>query len=491
MQTPSKIDKALRIIKNSIAMLASATIAKGGGLIVAVLVARYLGAAAFGLFAVIQSMSLLLEMLLPLGQQDVIVRTVARERTAIFSHWLNASLSTLLVSLVLGAGVAIVALFKGFGADTNLALYVAAAGFPFAGLNLISQAVLQGAERMEYQAIAAFVGRVVGLLLLWMLLANGAGIWAAFAGRAVFQGISWVILSRAIWSHTRRNNWPIGFRMDITSCKKDLGIAFPFLLQKFLTEGFNRLNVMILPILFTLATVGLFNAAMQITQASSMIIQIVMLVFLPLFTRSFQQDTNKLGSLSDQMVKFMLIFIFPAIFFIAVLADKIILLLYGSGYEGAVALLQVVVWAQVFFAVDAVMKQNMIASDNEGSMVLRSALALTVNIVLTIVFGKIFGVIGVVAAVVVSSAFLLALDVIFVTRHVAKSNLIQVMGKPFICAAIAGLAALSVQGQGLIAVIVLAGIAYAACLYLFRAFSGEELSLLRQLCRRFLVRSNG
>jgi O-antigen/teichoic acid export membrane protein len=199
MQSSSKIDKAARIAKTSSAMLATATRAKGGGLFLTVLVARYLGASSLGVFAVIQAMSLLLEVMLPLGQQDVLVRTIAREQSSMLNHWVNASMTSFGVAMGVGLSLVLVACLKDFGTETTVALCVAAAGFPFAGMNLVAQAVLQGAERMEYQTLAAFTGRLIGLLLLWFLLAKGAGIWAAFASRAIFKLASLLILSRAIW----------------------------------------------------------------------------------------------------------------------------------------------------------------------------------------------------------------------------------------------------------------------------------------------------
>jgi len=381
-----------------------------------------------------------------------------------------------------------IAYLKNFGSDTTIALYVTATVLPCAGLNLVAKAVLQGAERMEYQPVAAFIGRLLGLVLLWLLLAKGAGIWAAFVGRAIFQLTSLIILSHAIWLNVKRNNWPVNWHPRIAALKKSIIIALPFLIQRFLNEGLNRLNILILPMLVTLATVGFFNAANQISQTISMIISIVMLTVLPVFTRSFKKDREKTRLLSDLTLKFILILIFPFTFFVTVAAYKIIFLLYGTGYEASVPLLQLLIWSQVFIAADSVMKQNMIASDNEGAMVRRSALVLAVNMVLTITFSKIFGGFGIAAAVVMSSALLLALDIRFVTKHISKPNLGQVIGKPFICAALAGMAAFAVKDQELIIILLLACLVYALFLFIFKVFTGEEVFVFRQLFQRFLIR---
>lgn len=490
LASSSKIDKAAKIVKNSVAMFATAAIVKGGGLIVTVLVARYLGASALGVFAVVQSIALLLEAVIPLGQQDVLVRTVARERSAMFGHWVTANISSVFSSLCISTGLMIVAWLMRLDAGTQTALWVAAIGFPIAGLNLIAQAILQGAEQMEHQTIAAFVGRIVGLLLLWLLLMKGAGIWAAFASRSVFLLISLIIMSRAIWRNVKRNNWPARYHPGIAACTESLKTALPFLMQRFLNDGLNRLNIIILPMLVSMTMVGFFNAANQITQTSTLIISIVMLTVLPLFSRTFQRDSEKSGLLSDQMLKFVLILIFPFTFFVTIAADKIIFMLYGTGYDLSASLLQLVIWSQVFLAADAVMKQNMIASNNENAMVSRSATGLITNVLLTVMLSKLYGVFGIAAAAVLSSAFLLSLDIWFVNKYVFKPNLLKNIGKPFICAGIAGLAAFLLRDQHLVTILLLTSSSYIILLFLLKTFSAEELSLLKQLCQRFLTRPN-
>lgn len=80
-------------------MFAASILAKGGGLIVTILVARYLGASSLGVYAVVLAVALLLEVMSPLGHQEVIIRAIARDRSQMLVHWVNASASTLLASV--------------------------------------------------------------------------------------------------------------------------------------------------------------------------------------------------------------------------------------------------------------------------------------------------------------------------------------------------------------------------------------------------------
>ena len=481
------IDTVARILKNSAAMFFAAIFIKGGGLVVTILVARYLGAAALGIYAVVLSLASLLEILAPLGQQEVIVRGLARNQSQMFSYWVNANAVTVLCALGLGIILIGIGQLMSFDKSANPAIYIAAACLPFSGLNLVAKAVLQGVERMEYQTIGAFIGRLVGLAVIWVLLEMGAGVWSAFIGSAIFQITSLIILSHAICKYAKQNDLPKEWRLSIAACQRNLSISMPFALQKFITQALIRMNIIILPMLVTLEVVGLFNAASQINQAISMMIPIVMIALLPAFSRSFKRDDGSSSLLADQTLKFLLILIFPFVFIITVGANKIILLLYGFGYEAAVPVLQLVIWSQIFIAADSVMKQNMIASDNERAMVWRSAVGVIINITLTVVLGKMYGLLGVAASVVLSSVIMLILDIDFVTRHVYRTNFAQGALKPFVCALLAGAVAFVFIGHELIILLPVTASAYVAFLFLFRTFTKEELLIIRQLFRRILA----
>jgi len=483
------VDTAAKIIKNSAALFTAAVFVKGGGLIIAVLVARYLDASSLGIYGVVFALAFLFEIITPLGQQDVLVRAIARDQSLMFSYWVNASVTTFLFGFGFGAILISFAHVTNYGAEATLAIYVAAVGLPVAGLKLIAQSVLQGLERMEYTTIAALIGQILGLIAFWILLIMGAGVWSAFFGRIIFQLASFLILSWVILQQAKQTGSMQGWHLKVDICRATLSTAMPFALQRFLTESLARINVIILPMLVTLDMVGIFSAADRVNQVGASIIPMVIISILPFFSRSFKNVQINPGILIAQTLKFLLIIVLPFAFVVTAIADKIILLLYGSGYESSVQVLQIIIWSQVFLAADLVMKQSMIANDNERAMVWRSVLAIITNVVLTITLGKTYGLIGVAIAVVVSSAFILILDISFVLRLISRTSLAQAVAKPFLCASLAGIVAFVLINQGLLILTLITAVTYAVSLLLFKAFSTEELLVMRQLFHRVLGRA--
>ena len=485
---PEKLNTATRVAKNSASLFLAAIFTRGAGLIVAALVARHLGPAALGTFAVVMGFAEIFEVITPLGQRYVVIREVARDRSRLFTCWANASLATIVSSVAMGIVLVLLIHLLRYDAAVLSSVYVVILVLPLAGLRLIAQAALQGLERMEYLTVSALIGRVLGLSVLWVLLQAGVGVVAAFVGQGVFQLSAFLVLVWAILWQGRQHGTLRDLRPDLATCQTTLRASIPFAMQRILMKALLRVNTVILPMLVTMEAVGIFDAADRIRQTSAMIIPLVTMAILPTLSRTFVADRARSVALLEKALKLLLTVIFPFVFIVAIAADKIIPLLYGPGYEAAVPVLRIVIWSQVFFVADAVLNQIMMASDNERPMVRRTALSLSVSVVLTLVLAPRYGALGVAWAAVLTRTLNLGLDAQFVVRHVLRVNLAESVGKPFLCAALSGGVALVLHGQGLYTLLLLTASSYAVLLLIFRVFSHDEWLVLRHLSGRLWQR---
>ncbi|MEX2123283.1 MAG: oligosaccharide flippase family protein [Woeseia sp.] len=476
-----RLHATARIVRNSIALFAVAAMAKGVGLIIAIIVARYLGAETLGVYAVLMALTMLFEIVAPMGQQDVLVRAVARAPGSMLRFWIESSVTTFifaaLFSLCLAAGGRALSLEP----DVMLAVDVVAISLPFGALSMVVQAVFQGLERMKFLTLATFFGRIGGLATLIVMLELGAGVYAAFVGRLVFHVLTLGILAVVLVGYARSSGAAPDWRLTPRYLAENTIAAFPFAGQRILAEAAIRSSVLVLPLLLTMHSVGLFDAADRIRQTIASIIPIVMLAIMPAFSRVFRDSRERAAELVTYTMKFLLIAIFPMAFLVAAASPAIIRLLYGSGYESSATVLQIVIWSQVFMAADMVFKQAMIGSDNEKAMLWRSAASVVLQLSLTVILTKLFGIHGAAAAIVAGAFLMAALDAWFVARHIVRIDFMATAAKPLLCAAIAGAVALALAKQNLLIVFAAAGIAYVGALFLLRAFSAGELLLMKNL----------
>ncbi|MGH8495928.1 MAG: flippase [Gammaproteobacteria bacterium] len=481
-----RVHTAARIIRNSLALFVVAAMAKGAGLIIAIIVARYLGAEALGIYAVLMALTMLCEIVAPMGQQDVLIRSVARVPASMLRLWVESGATTILFAAVFSLILAAGGRMLGLDPDVLLAVDVVALSLPIGASSMVAQAVLQGLERMKFLAVATFLGRVAGLATLIVMLEFGAGVYSAFVGRFVFHLLTLGILAVVIFRYGRSIGATTDWRFTPRYLAGATKAALPFAGQRVLAEAAIRSSVLVLPLLLSMRSVGLFDAADRLRQTIASIIPIVMLAIMPAFSRVFRDDRERAAELAEYSMKFLLIVVFPMAFLVAAAAPAIIGLLYGSGYESSATVLQIVIWSQVFMAADMVLKQAMIGSDNEKAMLWRSAVSVVLQIALTVILTRAFGIHGAAAAIVAGGVFMVALDAHFVSRHVVRMNLLSATAKPLLCAAVAGAVALALADFNLAIVFAAFGSAYLAILFLIRTFSAEELSLMRSLPRHLL-----
>jgi O-antigen/teichoic acid export membrane protein len=228
-------------------------------------------------------------------------------------------------------------------------------------------------------------------------------------------------------------------------------------------------------------TVGIFDAADRIRQTSVMIVPIVTLSILPALSRMVLVDRENATALVETALKLVQVMMLPFVFFIAISADQIIPLLYGAGYEAAIPVLRVVVWAQVFFAMEAVLSQLLIASNHEAVMVRFTAITLGFNIILLFVLVPYFSVIAAAWIILAVQALNLILDIQFISRRITSLRLIVTISKPLLCAAISGGLALIAHNYGLWIALAVYGSTYVILLWLFKVFTANELQLAHHL----------
>jgi O-antigen/teichoic acid export membrane protein len=486
--TKKRLHTAARIVRNSIALFLFAAMAKLSGLVIAIIVARYLGAEALGIYAVLIALTMILEIVAPLGQQDVLIRALARDPGSMLRQWIESSVMTVVVAALFGIVLAVGSRLYGVESGVQQSVDVVALSLPFGSMNFVTQGALQGLERLKYIGIATFVGRLVMLVVMIGLLLLGTGVVAAFIGRLLFHvvtlGIMMVAMFRLGHSTAATRDWQLSPR----NLYSRGAAALPFAVQRVLGEASMRGSLLVLPFFLSMQSVGLFDAADRVRQTLATMVPIVMLAIMPAFARTFRDDPRRGATLANYSMKFLLIAVLPMSFLIAAAAPQIVHLLYASAYDASVPVLRIVIWSQVFLSVDMILKQTMIASDNENSMMRRSAAGLLAQILLTVILVNQFGIHGVALAIVLTSIFIMVLDARFVSRFVVQLDFFGTIAKPLLCAAAAGALALTLKALHPLLIVAVAGSFYLVALFALRTFSADELMLMRSIPGHLLKR---
>ena len=416
---------ARSILRNSAALFVVGLFSKAMGLVLAVLVARFLGPDAMGLFAVLFSVTLLTENIAALGLQDLLLREVAAHPDRRRGLWRQGARLAAASGLVFCVGFLAAAWLEGDNESLRRSLIAIALGIPLATVFGVSQAVMQGMEEVLHLVWMTFLTRIVSLLWLTWALFQGAGVEAAFYSRVMF-----LLLAVALFLVVILRKSP---SEEAAPAGRLLRRALPLAANRGLAELSNRAPVLLMPALLGLHATGLFDAADRFRQTLTMAISVGITSVMPSFARSFQQADDSREALVGHTVKYTVLLIGLVAVALCVLAEPLILLLYGARFRDSILPMQVLVWAQVAISADAMLKQAMVAGHHEHVVPKIALLGTIVLAGLVVALALKLGTLGVAVAVVAGAVFTMVADLLYTNRHVVHIDVLESIGKPAIC----------------------------------------------------------
>lgn len=462
---------ARSILRNSAALFVVGLFSKAMGLVLAVLVARFLGPDAMGLFAVLFSAALLTENIATLGLQDVLLREVAASPRRRRALWLHAGRLAALSGLAFAAGFLVAAWFQAGNAPVQKSLVAIAVGLPLSTVFGVSQALLQGMEEVLHLVWMTFVARLASLAWLAWALYDGAGVEAAFISRVLF-----LVLAVALFASVILRNDAHAGREDQTDGL--LRSAIPLAANRGLTELSNRAPVLLMPGVLGLAATGIFDAADRFRQTLGMAVSVSITAVMPSFSRGFESADTGRAALVGQSIKFTVLVIGLVAIGLNVFAEPLVVLLYGPRFQGSVLLMQVLAWAHVVVAADAMVKQAMVAGRQEAAVPIRALVGTVALVVLVILLTRGLGTLGAAVAVGIAGIVTLFLDLRFTVRNVIQFDIWAALGKPFLCLGGTAVVLFALLAAPLWMRLVAAASSFLGLAVATRLLPGDERSLL-------------
>jgi PST family polysaccharide transporter len=472
--TPASVGVARGILRNAAALFMVGVFAKGAGLIISVLVARFLGPDAMGLFAVLFSVAVLIETFISLGMSDSLVRDVAAHPARAPAMYVAALKLVALISVVPVACLAAAAVLVDEHDSARASLVILACGTPFSGAFVVAQSVLQGAERVLLLTWITFAARIASLLLLVYAFFQGAGLEAAFGSRVLFHLVSLAAFSFVLLRRRRRDEAPHSARGMLTR-------AVPFAINRAIREINLRLPSLVLPGSIGLAAAGIFDAANRIRSTVSMTMSASIVGLMPALARNAGEKERESNLLVGYSLKYMCVGMSLVATAVAFLSGWIVSILYGHEFAAATLPLQLLAWTQVLNGMDAVLQQTMLARGAVAPAVRNSAIGLASQLGLLVVLSLTFGLPGAALAVLLASAMTMAIDLRHVVHNVTAIPVWRFVAAPLAAAVLVACAMLAADHASVGYRVLAAVGSWTLAVALFRVLPREELRFMWRL----------
>ncbi len=466
--------QTLAIARNTGALTLSSAVEKLLGFLFILYFARHYSVADLGKFAVVIAMVTAFHALSSMGLPELLVREISKERAKVDLYLFN-SLGVLLLSGVIGASVmAAVVWALSYPADTSRMLYIATLYLIPASFTAVIWSVFRAYERMELQAAASMGAAAFRVIASVILLAMGRDIVVLAViivlARVLASLISLILLARLRLS--------LHFRFDPSFCLDMVRASRHFYLIGVVVILFASAGPLLLSKLASERDVGLYNAADRLVQMLLLVGLAYGTSLYPAFSRGYQASASAFQRLARKALQYAWVLPLPIVVGTTVLADQIIVLIYGQHFVASAIALQILIWALIPQFLNPVLSSILFATNNEGISARVASFRLIFFVITSLLLIPGFGYVGAALATVLSFSFAAAQNYLFVHRNLLRIDLWDLASKP--TAAVGGVALflLAFKGMDVILLIPVSAILYGTSLLLTGVISREDIASL-------------
>jgi O-antigen/teichoic acid export membrane protein len=467
-----------RIIGNTFWLL----LQRAGGRILTLLLmiylARRLGSLGFGKLSFAISFTSLFLILSDLGITTLTVREVARNREKGPEYVGNTATLKLFLSIFAFLVIFISVSFINVPFDTRFVIYLIGACIIFENMGVFFGAVFQAYEEMKYIMICEIIEKVFLLSLAFVLLRLGYGL-ISVGLLYLFSGVLYCLLNMGF---VYRKFLKPRYHIDWQFWSKSLKQALPLAIVTLISMIYYHIDIVMLGKMKGEEVAGWYGVSYHLFFALATIPGAFLAAMFPVLSRLFKESGELLKKAFQKSFKVLIGAGIPASVGSFLLAEKIILFLFGPQYEHSIAALRILSFLIVFSYLNGLAGYFLISTNRQALTAKIMAATAGINIFLNIILIPRYSYIGAAYATVVSEILFLILFFLSVRREIPSIPLIEIV-KSVISSAIMGLIIIIlIQNDfNLLLIIAIGVITYSFFIWITGFIAKEEKSRLKNI----------
>ena len=443
--------------------------------------ARELGASAFGVFVFGLAFVMLVTTLANFGQDGILTREVARDHGLIHRYFTN-TLALKLALAVPALGVAI-AVAWAIGMDEKTRLVIVFLGLAtvvealiqtcFAAYQAFEQLALMPAVVLT-QRVVTTIPAIAAMVFLDADVVDVAAIYAA--GTLVAIALALVLLVKRV--ARPRLETHVRWWWRLMRIAAPLGIAGVFL------TVLLRVDTAMVAIFESDAAVGNYGAAYRLFEASLLVGWAVTAAVYPVFSRLTRASEPPVTLVYERALKLVLAPTLPLAAGALLLGDSLVRLVYGDGFGDAASVLGWLAPAIVFYPLAQISGSLLVAQNRQRTLAVVYGLGALENVLANLVLIPAFGIQGAAAGASLSQA-LIAAPLLLAARRVAGPvDVRRILSGPVIAAAASALVMYLLRDSFGVAVVAGAVVLLGVLVLFERRVYPEDASALTSLFPR-------
>lgn len=465
------------VIKNASFMLVGNLIFRLISLVIAIYLAKYLGVEDFGKYTFVFVYLSFFSILTDLGLTTILVREMSREIKNMPKMVGNAyiikiilSVFTILVSISLSSAI--------YSKEITTYVFIASFTLLFEALIAIHQTMFQTTLKMKYHITAKLTFKIISAILI-LCIVNMHGSLFQVILALTFSELIEVILSYVYSTKITK----IDFNIDFELWKKLFKLSFPIALSGIFLIIYNRVDVMMLSMMKDDSAIGLYSAAYNLSEPLILIPNSIVASLFPVMSKSYINSTETLLSCYEKGLKYTIITMLPVAIGTTLIADKIILLVYGQSYTGSIVALKILIWSLLLTSINYLLTTLLISINKEKLTTLSILICIFINIIMNYLLIPQYSYNGASVATVASSIVLFIMSLYFLSKNKLTISASFTYSKPIAAGLIMGTYVYFLnifEDINIFLVITSAALVYIIALIAVKTFPKDEMIIIRK-----------
>lgn len=466
---------AKRIAYNIIISALARVLGTAMALVIIGLVTRYLGQNGFGNYSTILAFLYVFSILADLGLYSIALREISKEG-ADESQIVSQAFSFRFWSglLIFGIGAGIVWLFP-YSPQVKIGVGIAALGFWLLSNIQILMTVFQKYLKMERAALAELVGRAVQLGLVAFF------IWKKLSFLSIILTMSLGAVANFFFIYLFVQKYvSVKIKWNPPYWKKMLRESYPLAVSAVFVMIYFKLDTIMLSLMKPAGDVGIYGVAYKILESLIFFPALFVGLIMPLLSKYAQLNQDKFKWVAQKGLEVLLIFAVPLAIGGLALSGPIIKLIAGQGFEPAVKVLDILIFATAIIFLGSLFSNMIIAAEKQRSLAKIYGAGAVFNFTVNLILIPKFSYLGAATSTLLTEVLVTLLMVIVIKKSMNYLPNFKPMAKILLASFIMGAALYFFRDLNILVLLAVGMAIYFVCLLAIRGISFREiLSLIK------------
>lgn len=403
--------------------------------LLAVVSARYLGPAEFGIFSFALAFVFFFDFLLDPGLYHLMIREIARNRQEAKQYMIHAFRWKVFIFPFAFIAIAITVHILHEEPRIHQSVYLIAFASFIKSLKDVYRSALLAHERFDLEAISAVIEKGSLLIIGTIVVVAGLGLfglcWTFVLVRLLDLAIIKLLSRRAFGDSKAKFELPFLTGM--------LKAGIPIAAYYVTLNVYNYIDTVMISVMRGATEVGWYSASYKVYEGSLLVPIIIGTVMLPRLSRSHGADKKTFETLLAQGWKYSLIF---ALIVTAVglpLAADFTNIIYGASYAQSIIALQILLCGAAFAYMVSFLQTVIISIDKQKILVAVALIGLGLNVILNLFAIRRYGYAGAAAVTIFVEAIVFGLLSYQFSKQSPGSSPVIVLLKTTACWAVAAI----------------------------------------------------